>query len=153
MTNDNTYKTFFINYGIFVAILVILFGVLLYPIKLAQKSWQRNLKFNVEFVLDEKEPNSWTVENSVKIKNPFCLNAACYDVRNRKSGELYKAIIIRVQTFYGPLPAVFTVDKNNNIEFVGYSSLHGRISEQLTSNKTNKRINYWKQKIPAIIQQ
>ena len=136
MTNDHTYKVFFINYGIYVAILVILFGILLYPIKVGQKAWQKNLKANIEFVLDESEPNSWTVGNSVKIKNPFSMNSACYEV----------------QTFYGPMPAVFTIDKDNNVEFVGYSSLHGRISEQITSNKTNKRINYWKSKIPSIIQ-
>ena len=44
MTNDHTYKVFFINYGIYVAILVILFGILLYPVKVAQKAWQKNLK-------------------------------------------------------------------------------------------------------------
>lgn len=152
MTNDHTYKTFFINYGIYIGILVILFGILIYPIKVAQKSWQKNLKSNVEFVLDESEPNSWTVGNSIKIKNPFSMTAACYEARNRKSGDTYKCIIIRVQTFYGPIPAVFTIDKENNVEFVGYSSLHGRISEQIISNKTNKRINYWKNKIPSIIQ-
>lgn len=152
MTNDHTYKVFFINYGIYVAILVILFGILLYPVKVAQKAWQKNLKANIEFVLDESEPNSWTVGNSVKIKNPFSMNSACYEVRNRKSGDTYKSVIIRVQTLYGPMPAVFTIDKDNNVEFVGYSSLHGRISEQITSNKTDKRINYWKSKIPSIIQ-
>jgi len=151
MKNDNSYKTFFINYGILVAILVVIFGILIYPIFVAKKAWQKNLKANVEFILDEKEPNSWTVGNSVKINNPFALNAACYEVRNRKSGDTYKAIIIRIQTYYGPLPAVFTLDKENNVTFVGYSSLHGRISEQLLSNKTNKRINYWKSRIPTII--
>lgn len=152
MKNDKTYKTFFINYGILVAILVVLFGILLYPTKVAQKSWQKNLKQNVEFVLDEYEPNSWTVSSPIKINNPFTLNAACYEARNRKNGETYRVLIIRIQSFYGPLPAVFTINKNEEIEFIGYSSLHGRISNQLNSNKANKRINYWKKKIPSILQ-
>lgn len=151
MKNDNSYKTFFINYGLLVAIVIVMFGLLIYPIKVAQKSWQKNLKANVEFVLDEKEPNSWTVGNYIKINNPFALSAACYEVRNRKSGDTYKAIIIRIQTFYGPLPAVFTLDKDNNVEFIGYSSLHGKIAEQLLSNKTNRRISYWKSRIPSIV--
>lgn len=152
MKNDNTYKTFFINYGFFVAILVVLFGLLIYPIKISQKAWQKNLKADIEFVLDESEPNSWTVGNAIKINNPFSLTSACFEVRNRKTGDTYKAIIIKVQTFYGPVPAVFTINKENVVNFVGYSSIHGRIREQLLSNKTNKKINYWKSKIPSIIQ-
>ena len=73
-------------------------------------------------------------------------------IRNRKTGDTYKAVIIKVQTFYGPVPAVFTINKENVVNFVGYSSIHGRIREQLMSNKTNKKINYWKSKIPSIIQ-
>lgn len=151
MKHDNTYKSFFINYGLFVAVLVVVIGILIYPIKAGQKAWQNNLKSIIEFVLDEQEPNSWTVGNYIKIKNPLSLSAACYDARNRKNGDVYKAVIIRVQTFYGPAPAVFTIDKDNKVEFIGYSSLHGRIADHINSNKTNKRINYWKEKLPLIV--
>ena len=154
MTNDHTYKVFFINYGIYVAILVILFGILLYPVKVAQKAWQKNLKANIEFVLDEREPNGWIVESPVPIKNSFCLSAACYNARNRTSGELFKAVILRTQTLYGPLPGVFLVDSEENVEFVGFASLHGRIAEQIKNfNKSDKseRISFWKEKIPYIL--
>ncbi len=153
MENEISYKSFFITYGIFVAVLVVIFGLLIYPVKLGQKSWNNNLKSNIEFVLDESEPNGWTVENSVKIKNPFSLSAASYEVRNRKTGEVYKAVIIRIQTLYGPVPTVFTVDKENKVEFVGFVSLHGRIANQIKNNTTNKRLEFWKEKIPEIIAQ
>ena len=57
MKNEITNKEFFARYGIFVAIIVVLFGILIYPIKISQKSWINNLRSNIEFVLDEREPN------------------------------------------------------------------------------------------------
>ena len=59
--------------------------------------------------------------------------------------------MIRIQSFYGPLPAVFTVDKNNNVELVGFASMHGRIFNQTNTRNINKRLEYWKTKIPEII--
>lgn len=152
MNKPISYKSFFTDYGIFIAILVVLFGLLIYPIKAGQKAWQNNLKNTVETVLEESEPNTWTVGNPVKINNSFQLNAACYEARNRKTGDVHKAIIIRIQSFYGPLPAVFTVDKDSNITFVGYCGIHGRVLEQLNSNRNSSRINYWKVKIPEILE-
>ena len=61
MKNEITNKEFFARYGIFVAIIVVLFGILIYPIKISQKSWINNLRSNIEFVLDEREPNGWIV--------------------------------------------------------------------------------------------
>ncbi len=149
--NKISYKLFFINYGIFTLIIAVFIGILIYPIKAGQKAWNKQLKSSIEFVLDENEPNAWTVEKPVKIKNPFSLSAVCFDARNRKNGEMYKALMIRIQSYYGPLPAVFTVDKNNNVELVGFVSLHGRMEKQTYTRKTNKRLEYWKAKIPEII--
>ena len=64
-----SYKNFFINYGIFVLIITVFIGLLIYPIKAGQKAWAKQLKSDIEFVLDEAEPNSWMVGNQIKIKN------------------------------------------------------------------------------------
>ena len=152
MIQNISYKDFFIRYGIFVAILTILIGLLIYPIKVSQKFWTHNLRTTVEKVLDERNPNTWTVENSVNINNQFTTNAACYDARNRKTGDVYKAMIVRIQTLYGPLPAVFLIDNNREVDFVGYSSLHGVVNEQLMNNTNSKRIKYWIEKIPTILE-
>ena len=69
MRNEITNKEFFARYGIFVGIIIVLFGILIYPIKVSQKSWINNLRSNIEFVLDEREPNGWIVESPVPIKN------------------------------------------------------------------------------------
>ena len=42
------------------------------------------------------------------------------------------------------------MNEENEVTFVGYSSLNGRIKEKI--NKTNdNRIRYWKNKIPQIL--
>lgn len=153
MIQNISYKDFFKRYGIFVAFLAIIFGIVIYTVKLSQNSWNKNLRTSVIKVLNEKKPDNWTIEGNVEIKNPFTLNAACYDVKSAENGELYKAFIIRTQTLYGPLPAVFLLDNNNKVEFVGYSSLHGVVETQLMANKNSKRIEYWIHKIPDIVEQ
>ena len=79
------------------------------------------------------------------------MNSALFEIRNRKTGTVYSAIIIRIQTLYGPLPAVYIMDSEKNVEFVGYSTTTGRIAKQLNENRLNKSIIYWKKKIPQII--
>lgn len=146
-----SYKNFFKNYGFFLAIIVVLFLILFYSVYASRNSWQKYLKIQIETVLDEKDPNNWVVGNFQKIDNPFCLNAAAYEAKFKKTGDNFTIMIIRIQTFYGPVSAVFTVDKENNVNFVGYSSLHGRVETQLENAFSDKRLDYWKKKIPEII--
>lgn len=152
MKKDISYSSFFKNYGIFVAFLIIIFGILIYFSSISKKSWKNNLKYSVEVLLNEKEPDSWSIGNFNPIKSPISQNAVCYEAKNKKNGENYKAVLIRVQTLYGPLAAVFVVDKDNNVSFKGYSSLHGRVGKQIENTSSNKRINYWKNKIPEIVE-
>lgn len=151
MIEQISYKKFFKNYLILIGVMTVIFGLLIYIIKITQKSWSKNLKASVETVLEDKNPGTWSVGNSISINNPFCLNAACYETRNKKSGELCTAIILRVNTFYGTIPAVFVCDRQNNVTFIGYSSLHGRVAVQLESSRNGKQIEYWIKKIPDIL--
>ena len=151
MMDDVSYKNFFKNYGIFLGIVAVVFMILIYFSLVSKKSWNNNLKVSIERVLDDYDPNNWTVGNNKPIKNPVCLNAACYEARSRRNGELYDAVIIRSATLYGPLAVVFVCDSENNVSFIGYSSLHGRINLLLKNNFSDKQIEYWKLKIPQII--
>lgn len=151
MREPISYKKFFMNYGIFVGILAVLMGLLVYVTKITQRSWSKNLRKSVELVLDETEPSTWFVTNELRISNAFTLSAACYEARNKKDGQIYKAVIISTQTIYGPIPSVFTVDKDGQARFMGYSNVHGRVQNQLMSDTSNKRIQYWTKKIPYII--
>ena len=146
-----SYSSFFKNYGILLGFLAVILGILLYFTTVSQKSWVNNLRNSVNSVLNEKEVDSWVLGNYYKIKSPVSQNVVCYDARNKKNGEMYKTVMIKIQTFYGPLPAVFVV-KDNEVNFMGYATLHGRVYNQIINNKSNKRINYWKAKIPEILE-
>lgn len=151
MKQTISYKNFLINYLIFVLISAVVFLLLVYTVKVSQKNWDKNLKVTVQTFLDENESDTWLVENACKINNPLTTSAACYDVKNKKNGEYYKAVIIRVQTFYGPTLGVFVGDQQNNFEFKGYALIHGRIASKLSKHNSSRRIEYWKDRIPDII--
>ncbi len=151
MSEENFYKDFFIKYGILTAFFAVFFFISIYSVVISRKAWQSNLRYLVETVLEEHEPNIWNLENSVRINNSFAMNAACYEARNRKNGEIYKAVILRVQTFYGPLPAVFLISSDYDVEFVGISHFHGRFNEHIKVFNNSLRIEYWKKRIVDIL--
>jgi hypothetical protein len=153
MTEQISYKQFFKNYLILIGVMLVVFTLLIYLSIVSKKSWNNNLKTAVEVVLDEKQPNTWSVGKNIEINNPFTMSGACYEARNRKNGEVYKVMVIRVVTNYGPMAGVFSVDKVNNVDFIGFSNLHGRIEKQVSSMSTStcKQISYWKNKIPQIL--
>lgn len=144
-------KKFFINYGIFVGVLVVLFAILVYTILVSHVAWNNNLKFSVEKVLEENEPGVWSVGSPIEINNPLTLRSGCFGARNRNTGEMYYVFITRVPTFYGPMGAVFTCSLNGNVKFAGYSSLHGRILNQVKQSKHDLRLSYVEKRIPQII--
>jgi hypothetical protein len=81
------------------------------------------------------------------------MNAACYEAKNVNDGEEYKVIMLRVVTYYGPLAGVFTINKNNSVDFIGFSKLHGRIEKQSEHLQNSKQITYWKNRIPLILEE
>ncbi|MCR5766007.1 MAG: hypothetical protein K6G09_08545 [Treponema sp.] len=151
MIENFSYKEFFKDYSIFLGIIVVIMGILIYSVFLSRKSWENHLKTSVEKVLDDYESNQWTVLSNKRINNPHSMSAACYEARSRKTGDIYDAVIIRVETFYGPVAAVYLCDAENNVTFVGFSTLHGRIEKILRSNSYDRRIGYWGKKIPYIL--
>ena len=151
MKQTISYKTFFINYTIFILIVAAVFGILIYMINVSQKSWDKNLKAVIEATLAETDPDTWEVGKKVKIDNPLTTSAACYDARNKKSGENCKVIIIRLQSFYGPHSGVYIVENNGQTVFKGYCSLHGRCATQLTSAFTGRRVEYWNMRIAEML--
>ena len=144
-------KKFFKNYAFFILLLLIVFSILSYFVIAARKSWVKNLSVTVQNVLDENESNRWKVGNNIFINKPLTVNCAAYNVYDTKTNETNNVIIIRMLSFYGPIPAVFVYNpENNETEFIGYSSLHGRIKTQIMNTKSDKRREYWQEKIPEI---
>ena len=145
-------KKFFTNYAFFILILLVVFSILSYFVFAARKSWNKNLAITVQRVLEEKEEGRWKVGNNVAVNKPVTVNCALYEVLDTKDNQSKYAVIIRIITFYGPIPAVYIYDADNgHVDFIGYSSLHGRIRTQIMNNKSDKRREYWQEKIPDIL--
>ena len=145
-------KKFFKNYAFFILILLVVFSILAYFTITARKSWVKNLATTVQTVLDEHEANRYKVGNNISINKPIAVNCAAYDIFDSKDNTTKSAVIIRTVTFYGPVPAVFVYNpQNGQAEFIAYSSLHGRIRTQIMNNKSDKKKEYWQEKIPEIL--
>ncbi len=151
MKQQISYKNFFINYAIFILIVAAVFGILIYVIKVSQKSWEKNLKSAIEYTLAETEPDTWELGKSIPIDSPITTGAAAFEARNKKSGENCKFVIIRLQTFYGPHAGIYLVQNEENISFKGYSSLHGRCSTQLQYSFNGRRVEYWNKRIKEVL--
>ena len=151
MKQQISYKNFFINYAIFVLIAAAIFGILIYTVKVSQKAWDNNLKASVEYCLAETEPDTWEIGKPVRINNPLSAAAACYEARNKKSGENCKFVIIRIQTFYGPHTGIYIVENTGVPVFKGYSSLHGRGAVQLANSFNGRRVEYWNKRIMELL--
>jgi hypothetical protein len=152
MEKEFSYKNFFIKYGLLMSIVSVSVGILVYFSIISNNSWTKNLGPSLQKVLNDGATveNEWILNENISINNPLAYNASCYSVTNISEKKDYVAIIIRINSFYGPLPAVFIMNEENEVTFVGYSSLNGRIKEKI--NKTNdNRIRYWKNKIPQIL--
>lgn len=154
MENDesqNFYKKFFIKYGILMAFFAVFFFIAIYSSALSRKAWQNNLKASIEKFMEEKFTNEWKIENYVRVNNTFSMNAVCYEARNIKSGELHKVITLRAPTFYGPFPLIFLVSNDNEVSFVGYAGVHGKIANQIEQNKVSIRVSYWEKRVLEIL--
>ena len=84
MSEQISYKQFFKNYLILIGVMLVVFTLLIYLSIVSKKSWNNNLKTAVEVVLDEKQPNTWSVGNNIDINNPFTMSGACYEVTDKE---------------------------------------------------------------------
>ena len=144
-------KNFFKNYAFFILILLVIFVILSYTVVLSRKAWNKNLSTAVQKVLDDNELAQWKVGNSIPVNKPVTVNCAAYEIIDSNTNLRQSAVIIRIVTFYGPVAAVYTYKEGERAQFAGYSSLHGRIKTQLLNNKSDKRREYWQDKIPDIL--
>ena len=151
MKQQISYKNFFINYAVFILCAAFVFGILAYISTVSQKAWDKNLKAAVVSSMEEFEPDTWEIGSSIKFENPLSSSAACFEAHNKKSGENCKAVIIRLQTFYGPQCGIYIIGSQNDISFKGYSSLHGRVANQLKNSFSGRRIEYWNNRIEEML--
>ncbi len=139
-------------YGIFLGIIVFLFLISVLMIFASRSSWQKGLKNEVQTVLREKSLTQYTVSDFIKIDSSISYSAAVFHLKSSTGSDKNYAVIVRINSLYGPLPAVFLYNKNRGTEFVGLASVHGRIQKIFEESQSSIRLEYWNKKVPQIIQ-
>lgn len=140
------------KYGVFLLIIIVMFFLLIGSILLARNSWKEGLKKQVETVLVEQK-NDYRIGNFVKINSPFSTSCAVYELnkKNSKQNGEY-AVIIRLTTLYGQIPAVYLYnEKDENAEFVRFISLDGTAEKQIQDISKDMQISFWKKRIPSML--
>lgn len=154
---SNKGKKLLKDYGIFIGFIVFFFSILLLLSLFSYKKWSNSLKIQVEEVLGKSAPGSYIVGDNVRINSLFSVSAACYKVlpareeNNIKTGNVY-AVIMRVTTIYGPLPAVFIYDDVNGTSFKGFACLDEELEKHFEETLKNSQLQYWEKQIPKMLE-
>ena len=138
-------------YGIFSGILIFMLGIIIGAVKISERRRENKLRAAVVKVFSENTEDERQIGKFIKIKSPASLNAALYEINDLRSASKDYALILRVQTLYGPIPAVFVYNKDTGADFIGFAAVSGRINRLLQDDSSNPRLGYWKLKIPEII--
>ena len=139
------------EYGIFAGCIVLLVLVLSVTVIFTRSGRQSGIKNEIVRVLEEAEPGVWQVGNFVDFGAPVSSSAACFSVKGG-SGNAYTCIV-RMETIYGPLPAVFISDGKHTARFIGIAGLHGRVYDAIENGGAKSQIGYWAKRIPVLIRQ
>lgn len=138
--------------GIFSGFCILVIVIMILIIHITYRPWQTKLKQNVFDVLEENSPGEWYIGDFVELNSSFAQNAACFEISNKTNSKKNYAVIIRVQTFFGPFAAVYTYNENDGASFIGFSNLHGRIATLLKNHKSDSHILFWGKRITTIMQ-
>lgn len=139
------------EYGIFAGCIVLLAIVLSVAAIFTKGAGQAGIKTEIARVLEEAEPGVWHIGDFVDFAVPVSSSAACFSVKGG-SGNAYTCIV-RMETIYGPLPAVFISDGKHTARFIGIAGLHGRVYDAIESSGAKSQIRYWAERIPVLIRQ
>ncbi|MGI5091252.1 hypothetical protein [Treponema socranskii] len=137
------------EYGIFAGCIVLLAVVLSVAAIFTKGARQAGIKTEIARVLEEAEPGVWHIGDFVDFGAPVSSSAACFSVKGGSVSGY--ACIVRMETMYGPLPAVFISDGRHSARFVGIAGLHGRVYAAIESGGAKSQIRYWAERIPLLI--
>lgn len=130
-----------IQSGIFTGAILIFFLILSLFSFLSRKNWERGLRAAVEQVLS---PEEYQCGNAVKINSTFNVSAACFELATKKqSSKNSYALIIRIASYLGPLPAVF-ICQDGKTEFKGIAYLNSSMARAFEDGKNDQQNLYWK---------
>lgn len=110
----------------------------------------RSLGEKAQAVLDARGFESWKIIGSESAGAPLSFGADVFRATDGGKGGGF-VVAARVQTIYGPFPAVFVYDSAGGARFAGMMCLDGRVARAIGDGADSKRINFWKSRVPAIV--
>ena len=147
---DPAFRKQLVQYGMVAGILFLLFIILLCSTIISRSSWKKGLKAQLVSVYEQQA--EYEVKDFEPISTPFSVSCAAYKLSKKNDKASYHAVIIRVQTIFGPVPAVYTYkDGADEAEFVCFVTLNKRISSTVENNARYSQISYWAKRIPVIL--
>ena len=143
------YKKQFIKFGLFIAFLIVLFAIPAVFSALSYRFTQDGLKDSLAVALKEHGYDDIELTDSYEIPNPFTVAAAAYSVE----GSRYSyAVIIKLTTMVGPVPAVFLYDTSaSRADFICYLTLGKRVERLLVDSTGFSFVEYWAIRLPQVL--
>lgn len=140
---------------IFSAFFGIIFGltaILVVSTLLSRSSWKEGLSREVQSVLDSYSPNEYSVGEYLPVNSSFSTSAAVYSVHKSGHGSAKNyAVIARIPSILGPLPAVFIYDDGGNVFFAGYAVDNGKAEKTVSVTLSRSVMNYWEKLVPELV--
>ncbi|MDE5776535.1 MAG: hypothetical protein K2H67_06625 [Treponemataceae bacterium] len=136
-------KKSFVQCGAFIGIVCAFFLVLSLFIVLSRGNWERGLRRAVQNVLPSSE---YSVGKMLRLEEGGS-NFACFEISRNSDGTLREfsegvAIVMRVTTYYGPLPAVFNRERGETL-FVGIAYLSSSVAEEFSDADRSRSMDFW----------
>lgn len=141
------------DYGIFILILILLFGLLTVFTLLNRNAWNKGLREEINHVLTNNGyDNIQIAGESIAINSPFSTSCAAFYFTNKElKNEKAVAVILKVTTFYGPVGAVYVYEKKGSVKFIDFINCPSHIGKQNKDISKNMQITYWQKRIPSIL--
>ncbi len=144
-------RTRLIRIGIFSAVVVVLFGLLVLFNFLSRNSWKNGLREQVNNVLSEHESEKTSGLKAGKMALPYSYGTSLALYAMEGDENLY-ASIVRIATIFGPQAGVFLYRSGDEMaDFVAFANVDGQMQISMTELSKNAQIRYWRRKIPKIV--
>ncbi len=145
-------KKLLIKISILAGTFLVIIAILASSIILSRSFYQNGLRQNCQAVLDEVYPKSYKTGQYVDLKSGQNFSAACFKTRNLKNGESdYYAVIVRIPSITGAVPAVYLYSKRTGTIFVSYAIENGKASNVMDANFSSSSILYWQSRIEDML--
>ena len=150
-------KKLSIEYGFFIAIIVVAFAIVCLMVVLAKGFWADGLENNIQTVLDNNYSETYELGESVKINNSFSVSAVAYKAfaKNNTDKLLGCAVLIRIPSIYGYVPAVFFYDlASDMVSFVDIADITKQTVKEVNiieNLRDSIQVNIWTDRIQQIL--